>query len=68
MAKTRAGLDRLLTEQAGGEQGVAAALKVNELTATPRADAGVVFTDGDSQGGLPAEPADGLGCGDGPVR
>jgi RHS repeat-associated protein len=49
VAKTRAGLDRLLTEQAGGGQGVAAALELNKLTATLRADAGVVFTDGDSK-------------------
>lgn len=47
VAKTRAGLDRLLTEQAGGDQGVTAALSLEEVTAAPQASGGVTFTDAD---------------------
>lgn len=45
VAKTRAGLDALVSEQAGGGQGVDTAMATTKLTATPQADGGVVFSD-----------------------
>ena len=45
VAKDRAGLDALLSEQAGGDQGVSAAMTADKLTATPQADGCVTFTD-----------------------
>lgn len=45
VARNRAGLDALLSEQAGGDQGVDAALDTNGLIATSQANGSVNFTD-----------------------
>jgi RHS repeat-associated protein len=49
VVKTQAGLDELISEQASGDQGVAAAMSADGLVASPQSDGGVVFTAEDTK-------------------